>query len=270
MFRKENALYYLQDGSWAGRLSINHVHLERSKFTRTNCCADAKKHAEEWSRMIHRGSLVLPEDLSIFMVSVCFVTPTSFGHRHARQDTRSNKIVYYEQQIGKHVFRNHQEQFDSAKWKITGHVYDCKAKKAQYVEYSRKGKPGMTEEEIHLDCMEWVDMMCSTYQVVDFEKREKCEGEFIRNQRKVRADPSEYTRTVGMHSVHGKVASTSKPDSPVISNSGSKYEHIFKIGRLLCALDFDFTLEGLEHEMEVCLWSSFNRSEFALSSLQSL
>jgi len=38
---------------------------------------------------------------------------------------------------------------------------------------------------------------------------------------------------------------------PVISNSGSKYEHIFKIGRLLCALDFDFTLEGLEHEMEV-------------------
>ena len=37
----------------------------------------------------------------------------------------------------------------------------------------------------------------------------------------------------------------------MISNSGSKYEHIFKIGRLLCALDFDFTLEGLEHEMEV-------------------
>ena len=37
----------------------------------------------------------------------------------------------------------------------------------------------------------------------------------------------------------------------MISNSGSKYEHVFKIGRLLCALDFDFTLEGLEHEMEV-------------------
>ena len=37
----------------------------------------------------------------------------------------------------------------------------------------------------------------------------------------------------------------------MISNSGSKYEHIFKIGRLLCAMDFDFTLEGLEHEMEV-------------------
>ena len=37
----------------------------------------------------------------------------------------------------------------------------------------------------------------------------------------------------------------------MILNSGSKYEHVFKIGRLLCAFDFDFTLEGLEHEMEV-------------------
>jgi len=38
---------------------------------------------------------------------------------------------------------------------------------------------------------------------------------------------------------------------PVISSSGLKYEHVFKIGRLFCSLDFDFILEGLENELEV-------------------
>lgn len=33
--------------------------------------------------------------------------------------------------------------------------------------------------------------------------------------------------------------------------SGHKYGHVLKIGRILCALDFDFMLEGLEHELEV-------------------
>ena len=37
----------------------------------------------------------------------------------------------------------------------------------------------------------------------------------------------------------------------MISSSGLKYEHVFKIGRLFCSLDFDFILEGLENELEV-------------------
>ena len=36
---------------------------------------------------------------------------------------------------------------------------------------------------------------------------------------------------------------------PVISSH--KYEHVFKVGRVLCSLDFDFILEGLEHELEI-------------------
>jgi transcriptional adapter 2-alpha len=38
---------------------------------------------------------------------------------------------------------------------------------------------------------------------------------------------------------------------PMISSSGSKYDHVFKMGKILCSFDFDFILEGLEHELEL-------------------
>lgn len=33
--------------------------------------------------------------------------------------------------------------------------------------------------------------------------------------------------------------------------SGHQYSHVLKMGRILCSLDFDFLLQGLEHELEV-------------------
>lgn len=38
---------------------------------------------------------------------------------------------------------------------------------------------------------------------------------------------------------------------PSITNGGAKYEEIFRFGRLVCAIDFDFLLEGLSYEMEL-------------------
>lgn len=36
---------------------------------------------------------------------------------------------------------------------------------------------------------------------------------------------------------------------PLIVSSGCKYEQVFKLGRISCSFDFDFLLEGLEHEL---------------------
>ena len=38
---------------------------------------------------------------------------------------------------------------------------------------------------------------------------------------------------------------------PFINSSGFKYEHLFKMGRIMCAFDFDFLLTGVENELEL-------------------
>ncbi|XP_059088891.1 transcriptional adapter 2-alpha-like [Tigriopus californicus] len=57
-------------------------------------------------------------------------------------------------------------------------------------------------------------------------------------------------RIVKEHGLLNKARTTSLTTTyHALCAAGPHYEHLFKLGRLMCAFDFDFVLEGLQHEL---------------------
>eukprot|EP00095_Tigriopus_kingsejongensis_P010389 maker-scaffold1615_size33485-snap-gene-0.11 protein:Tk10389 transcript:maker-scaffold1615_size33485-snap-gene-0.11-mRNA-1 annotation:"transcriptional adaptor 2a" len=59
-------------------------------------------------------------------------------------------------------------------------------------------------------------------------------------------------RIVKEHGLLNKARVTSLPSTyHALAASGPQYEQLFKFGRLYCAFDFDFLLEGIQHELHL-------------------